>query len=381
MSERESFRLGEVVVNFDARRVPIKAVDRKPGPYPYYGASGIVDSVDDYLFDGEFLLVAEDGENLRTRNTPVAFIARGRFWVNNHAHVLQGNQFANTQYLCYALAGTEISGFLSGSTQPKLTQHALSSIPVYLPDRGYQDAVVAVLGALDDKIAANERIADSSRRLAQVLFEAARAAGDGSQIAISDVAGVVSRGVTPRYTDDVNNPLVLNQKCIRDGRASLLPARRTLSDKVPTSKFLNQHDVLVNSTGVGTLGRVALWAGHETCTVDSHVTIVRFDERKVDPVCAGFAMLDAQSLIEAMGEGSTGQTELSRTKLGALKLLMPQALECLRLRPKLDALEGLGRAALVECSTLAKLRDTLLPKLMSGEIRVREAEKVVEEAL
>ena len=83
--------LGELTDNFDAARVPVKRADRRPGPYPYYGASGIVDSVSDYLFDGEYLLIAEDGENLRTRNTPIASLANGKFWVNNHAHIVRGN--------------------------------------------------------------------------------------------------------------------------------------------------------------------------------------------------------------------------------------------------------------------------------------------------
>jgi type I restriction enzyme, S subunit len=95
--------LSELTDNFDGRRVPVKEADRREGPYPYYGASEIVDYVDDYLFDGEYLLIAEDGENLRTRNTPVAFLARGKFWVNNHAHIVRGNGQADTRYLMYAL--------------------------------------------------------------------------------------------------------------------------------------------------------------------------------------------------------------------------------------------------------------------------------------
>jgi type I restriction enzyme S subunit len=85
-SEWRERMLGEVTQNFDAIRVPVRETERHEGPYPYYGASGVVDHVGKYLFDGEYLLVAEDGENLRTRNTPVAFLARGKFWVNNHAH-------------------------------------------------------------------------------------------------------------------------------------------------------------------------------------------------------------------------------------------------------------------------------------------------------
>lgn len=113
--------LGELTDNFDGRRVPVREADRRPGTYPYYGASGIVDHVDQYIFGGEYLLIAEDGENLRTCKTPIAFLARGKFWVNNHAHIVRGNDEADTRFLMYALNNGDISGYLTGSTMPKLT--------------------------------------------------------------------------------------------------------------------------------------------------------------------------------------------------------------------------------------------------------------------
>src|SRR5437660_6626324 len=130
---RENF-FGELTENYDSLRVPVKEADRRAGPYPYYGASGVVDYVDDYLFDGEYLLIAEDGENLRTSNTPVAFLARGRFWVNNHAHIVRGNDQADTRYLMYALQATDVTGYLTGSTMPKLTQGSLNRIAVAVPE-------------------------------------------------------------------------------------------------------------------------------------------------------------------------------------------------------------------------------------------------------
>src|SRR5690606_5980828 len=105
--------LDELTVSYDHRRVPVREADRRHGPYPYYGASGVVDWVDGYLFDGDYLLVAEDGENLRTLQKPIAFIASGKFWVNNHAHVLTANNQNDTRYLMYALRATDISGYLT----------------------------------------------------------------------------------------------------------------------------------------------------------------------------------------------------------------------------------------------------------------------------
>lgn len=257
----------------------------------------------------------------------------------------------------------------------------IRSLEISLPELREQQAVTSVLGALDDKIAVNERIAATTRELGQAIFHQAVRSDDAEERELASVAEFLSRGVTPRYTDDNSQLMVLNQKCIRYGRVILEQARRTMADKVPPLKLLKTHDVLVNSTGVGTLGRVARWTADFPCTVDSHVTIVRFDATKVDPVCAGFAMLAAQSEIERLGEGSTGQTELSRTKLGALRILLPSPRRVAELRASLDSLEARGEAALAEATTLAELRDTLLPKLMSGELRVRDAEKAVEEAL
>lgn len=163
--------LGEVSLNFDTRRKPVKEAERVAGPYPYYGASGIVDFVDGYLFDGEYLLIAEDGENLRTRNTPIAFRARGKFWVNNHAHIIQGNGKASTRYLEYAVLSADIGPYLTGAVMPKLTQGNLNKILVPCPSIEIQNQVVDVLGALDDKIALLRATNATLEAIAQALFK------------------------------------------------------------------------------------------------------------------------------------------------------------------------------------------------------------------
>ena len=163
--------LGELTENLDGRRVPVKEIDRRPGSYPYYGASGIVDHVDDYLFDGEYLLIGEDGENLRTRQTPIAFMATGKFWVNNNAHIVRANQRSDTRFLGYVLSQTDISGYLTGSTMPKLTQGNLNRLPVIAPPLAEQKAIAAVLGNLDDKIELNRRMNATLKAMARALFQ------------------------------------------------------------------------------------------------------------------------------------------------------------------------------------------------------------------
>ena len=164
-------KLGDLTINLDTKRKPVKEADRKPGPYPYYGASGIVDYVDGYIFDGEHLLIAEDGENLRTRQTPIAFRACGQFWVNNHAHIVVGNERASTRYLEYAVLASDITSYLTGAVMPKLTQGNMNRIEVPCPPRDVQDQIVGVLGSLDDRITLLRETNTTLEAIAQALFK------------------------------------------------------------------------------------------------------------------------------------------------------------------------------------------------------------------
>jgi len=123
---------GDLVENKDGQRKPIKSSDRdnRQGPYPYYGASGIIDTYDDYLFEGEHLLIAEDGANLLSRSTPIAFLATGKYWVNNHAHVVAANGKANLTFLECLLNLRDLKDSITGSAQPKLNQANLNGISI-----------------------------------------------------------------------------------------------------------------------------------------------------------------------------------------------------------------------------------------------------------
>lgn len=133
--------VGDLARNEDAKRVPVKMSDRakQQGAYPYYGASGVIDYVDDYLFEGQRLLVAEDGANLLARSSPVAFLADGKYWVNNHAHVLADNGAANLTFLRQAIESLDLAPFVTGSAQPKLTRKMLDALTVPAPPRLAQD--------------------------------------------------------------------------------------------------------------------------------------------------------------------------------------------------------------------------------------------------
>lgn len=125
-------KFGELVDNLDGKRIPVKSAERKKmsGEYPYYGASGIIDYVDDFIFNDEALLISEDGANLLARSTLIAFIVRGKYWVNNHAHVLSENGKAKLQYLKFSINLRSIKEYITGSAQPKLNQGMLNKIPI-----------------------------------------------------------------------------------------------------------------------------------------------------------------------------------------------------------------------------------------------------------
>ncbi len=124
--------LGETSENFDRIRKPLSGRQRegRKGPYRYYGASGVIDALDDYLFDGKYLLIAEDGENINSRKLPIAFLAYGKFWVNNHAHVLQGKGDVSSEFLMVAVSQTDVKPYVTGAAQPKINQANLNRIPI-----------------------------------------------------------------------------------------------------------------------------------------------------------------------------------------------------------------------------------------------------------
>ena len=145
--------LPEISENLDSIRKPVTKGKRTAGIYPYYGASGIVDYVDDYLFDEDLLCISEDGANLLMRTYPIAFPISGKVWVNNHAHVLRFKSIVTQKYVEYCFSGMKLDEYITGAAQPKLTQKALNSIIINLPSTlDEQQSIVATLDSLKSKV-------------------------------------------------------------------------------------------------------------------------------------------------------------------------------------------------------------------------------------
>ena len=166
--------LGQESECLDNKRVPLEKGDRakRSGPYPYYGASGVIDYIDDFIFDGELVLLGEDGANIINRNSPLAFLAAGKFWVNNHAHVYRAN--GSNEFLATYLENLRYEKYNTGTAQPKLNGEVCKKLKLNFPSLPEQKKIAAFLGVVDAKIAAlRARVAGLERYkrgLMQALF-------------------------------------------------------------------------------------------------------------------------------------------------------------------------------------------------------------------
>lgn len=145
--------LTDVVRNLDSRRRPVTRAARTSGPYAYYGANGVQDHVSDYLFDGTFLLIGEDGSVMNRDHSPVINWATGPIWVNNHAHVLAPrDESVSLRFLYFYLQTIDVRPYVTGGTQPKLNQGNLNRVPIPVPPPEEQRRIVAVLDKFEDLV-------------------------------------------------------------------------------------------------------------------------------------------------------------------------------------------------------------------------------------
>lgn len=156
----KQYSFDDVVILHDKDRIPLSAMERRKrqGPYRYYGAQGVIDHVDNFLFDGEYVLIAEDGENLKSQKQDVAQLVNGKFWVNNHAHIATTTSLCRLRYFYYLINSKDLSEYVTGSAQPKLSQASMRKMSFVLPNINMQDKILGILGGIDDKIKENERI-------------------------------------------------------------------------------------------------------------------------------------------------------------------------------------------------------------------------------
>lgn len=326
--------------------------------------------------------------------------------VNQHVSIIRGDRSnVNPTYLSYLLNEPKnkerLLNLVHGGTRKALTKGIIENFEVSLPALEEQDHIAHVLRTLDDKIKLNQRMNVTLEDMAMTLYkywfvdfgpfkggefvesEMGVIPKGWKVVSLSDLLILSKKGITPKYTENVGDSIiVINQKCIRDKKLSLLHARRhDLSKRVPVDKYLVPNDILINSTGLGTLGRVAqLFNVPEPMVVDSHVRICRPDSEKSSPIYLGQLLKRLEPTLQTMTEGSTGQAELSSELLNIKVLYPPLNLQKEYEKKVLDWFVLIQKND-KENEELALTRDYLLPRLLSGEIELTEAKKTVEEVL
>lgn len=393
MSEWNEHRLGEVCSRLSSgSNITAKDI-HESGSFPVFGGNGIRGFADEANFSGECAIIGRQGAycgNVRY------FIGEAR--MSEHAVVACAGPSHNTRFLAYLLSHMNLGKLSGQAAQPGLSVKVLSQQTVRMPSRQHQERIAEILGAYDDLIEVNRRRIAVLEEMARGLFEDwfVRFRFPGHEAVpildtpdgplpegwrwdrIGDVTAYVNRGMAPKYDDDAKT-LVIGQKCIRDYRLSLVLARKQ-SKKVPVEKVVQPGDILINSTGTGTLGRVAQAEQVPLeLTVDSHVTIVR-PILPEDRDYLGLSLFAMQPIFEHLGAGSTNQTELARSAVQNQMLAWPpidlRAQFGRIVRPMRELVEQLTQ----QNASLAASRDLLLPRLISGQLSVTEAERALEEA-
>lgn len=245
----------------DSKRIPITAKDRIPGPYPYYGANGIQDYVDNYIFDDELVLLAEDGGNFGSTEKPIAYRVSGKCWVNNHAHVLKPKQGIDVDYLCYSLMFYDTSGLVNGATRQKLTQSTLKKMSIPKRTVKQQLQIVQELNIIKKLITARNQELHKLDDLIKARFvEMFGTLHDNKKgfavVTIEKVCSLIKDGThqTPQYTEDkeegykfLSSKDVMTQK-IDWTDLKYIPAE--LHEKLYASIKPQRNDILMSKNGV-----------------------------------------------------------------------------------------------------------------------------------
>ena len=389
----ETYKLSDLCEILDSKRKPLSALQRakKQGIYPYYGAQGIIDHLDEYLLDGEYLLVAEDGANLETRNQPIANIAKGKIWVNNHAHVLGSNGKCPLNLLGFILNNMNISPYVTGCAQPKLNQENLRNIEIELPS--HIDSIASILSSLDRKIELNNKINADLEEMAQAIFknwfvdfepfkdgkfvdsELGMIPEGWKVVTLDDLTSKFGTGLNPRknfvlghgnnYYVTIknmgNNRIYLNDRCDKVDDEALA--------KINKRSKLQKGDLLFS--GIGTIGRVAMIVDDP---INWNTSESVFNMHPIDTVSSEFIYLlllsdKFQQYVQQNAQGGV-QQGIRMASLKAFQFAIPNDLKLFDnlVKPIISKVKSNDK----ENDTLSLLRDTLLPRLMSGEIEIPE---------
>lgn len=324
----------EVCDLLDSKRVPVTSNKRIHGPYPYYGANGIQDYVNDYIFDDDLVLLAEDGGNFGSKDKPIAYRVSGKCWVNNHAHVLKPREGLNVDYLCYSLMYYDTKGLVNGATRKKLTQAAMKNIKI--PILAYNEQLKIV-----KRIAVVSTLIKNKKKELGLLDEFVKSRfiemfGDplagNAKWPIHNLC-MVADAIDPQPShrtppiDENGIPYVSIKDCdYNTGKIDFEKARKvnvTVLQKHKTRYQIHNGDMMIGK--IGTIGYPVILPTDETYTLSANVILIQPNKFKVQPYFLKYSL--ESPYVESQfdkAKHSTSQSAFGILKLRKIKVMNPE---------------------------------------------------------
>ena len=327
--------IDKISENLDGKRKPITSSDRTEGNIPYYGASGIVDYVEDYIFNESLLLVSEDGANLLARSTPIAFSIEGKTWVNNHAHVLRFSNTVQQKYVELYLNHISLEAYITGSAQPKLNQKKLNEIPIPVVSEQEMTEVVATIEKIQNIIRKRKKELATLDKLIKARFvemfgnPVTNDKGwdtDSCKNLMSKIgSGATPKGGRESYCDKgislIRSMNVYNNRFEYKDLAHITDEQAEQLDNVTIEK----DDVLLNITGASVARCCVVPGDLLPARVNQHVSIIRCKERILpDFVCCMFTEDNYQRLLWSIATaGGATREAITKQQIEELMLIVP----------------------------------------------------------
>jgi type I restriction enzyme, S subunit len=396
--------LADVAENLDWRRIPINSTERahRTGTVPYYGATGRVGWIDDYLFDEELVLLGEDGAPFLERDKSKAYMISGPSWVNNHAHVLRGRAVAN-KYLLHYLNYFDYHGYANGTTRLKLTQSQMNRIPLPIAPSAEQERIVAAIeeqfSRLDAGEAALGRARQKIKRMRAAVLEAAV---KGRLLDIDDKSGLVDHGLEPRLPRgwsivpagdiaEVSGGITKNPKRLpHDNAIPFLRVANVMRDQLDLEEIhyievfkgelerfcLRRGDLLVveGNGSPDQIGRSALWDGSiDPCVHQNHLIRVRPGSKILPEYLNIFWNApSSMAMIQAAASSTSGLHTLSTGKVRSIQVVLPplpvQHNIVEEVDRQLSALSALDHQVAIAETRGRVLRSAILATAFSGNL-------------
>ncbi len=404
-------RVKDALDFYNTRRIPLSAAVRGAMTekiYDYYGASGIIDRVEDYLFDGTYILLAEDGANLLSRTKTLAFLATGKFWVNNHAHILRPHGRGNSRYFVNLLESLDYSLFVTGAAQPKLTMENLGRCGLTVPTPSQQERITAYLDAsctaIDAAVAAKRCQLETLDGLRRFIIQqtVTRGLGDVPTLRPTNSVWIAEipegwhlvslkrlcethTGLTlgKTYTGPLIERPYLRVANVQDGHVDLSDVTMIeVPEYVARGVELRAGDVLMTEGGdLDKLGRGTVWNGEiPGCLHQNHIFAIRCFRHKLSSAFLAYltASQYGRDYFEATGKRTTNLASTNSTKVGLFPIPLPtlkvQDAICRFLDEKLSDVQRIKSGIETQITTLIAYRKSLIHECITGQRRISEAD-------